>query len=178
MHAVGFSLYMDLLSRAVEALKSGKEPELDAVLSENTEIDLQVSALIPEAYLGDVHLRLQFYKRIASGKNQTELDEIQVEMIDRFGLLPEPLKTLFAITAVKLEALKLGIRKIEAHSKGGKIEFGQKPNVDPMKIIRLIQNQTKKYRLDGPTKLRFTLDAHENKDRLNLVEKVLAELSH
>jgi transcription-repair coupling factor (superfamily II helicase) len=178
MHAVGFSLYMDLLSRAVEALKSGKEPELDAVLSENTEIDLQVSALIPEAYLGDVHLRLQFYKRIASGKNQTELDEIQVEMIDRFGLLPEPLKTLFAITTVKLEALKLGIRKIEANSKGGKIEFGQKPNVDPMKIIQLIQNQSKKYRLDGPTKLRFTLDTHENKDRLNLVEKVLAQLSH
>jgi transcription-repair coupling factor (superfamily II helicase) len=177
MHAVGFSLYMELLSRAVDALKNGKEPELDAVLAQHTEIDLQISALIPEAYLGDVHLRLQFYKRIASTTNQSELDEIQVEMIDRFGLLPEALKNLFAITTLKQEAEKLGIRKIEANSKGGKIEFGDKPNVDPMKIIRLIQNQAKKYRLDGPTRLRVTLDTHETKERLGLIDKVLLELN-
>ncbi len=177
MHAVGFSLYMELLSRAVEALKSGKEPELETVLSQTTEIDLQISALIPDAYLGDVHLRLQFYKRIASATTQTELDEIQVEMIDRFGLLPDALKNLFAMTELKQAAEKLGIRKLEANSKGGKIEFGDKPNIDPLKIIKLIQNQAKKYRLDGPTKLRFMLDAHENKDRIHLVEKTLTELN-
>lgn len=178
MHAVGFSLYMELLSRAVDALKSGKEPELEAVLAQNTEIDLQISALIPDAYLGDVHLRLQFYKRIASAATETELDEIQVEMIDRFGLLPDALKNLFAITTLKHTAEKLGIRKLEANNKGGKIEFGDKPNIDPLKIIKLIQNQANKYRLDGPTKIRFTLDTHENKERIQLVEKILLELSN
>jgi transcription-repair coupling factor (superfamily II helicase) len=176
MQAVGFSLYMDLLSRAVSALKSGKEPDLN-IVTKNTEIDLQISALIPEAYLGDVHLRLQFYKRIASTQTSRELDEIQVEMIDRFGLLPVPLKNLFAVSLLKQTAEKLGILKIEANSKGGKIEFTATPSVDPMKIIRLIQMKSQRYRLDGPSKLRFTLDTHEPADRISLVENVLLELT-
>jgi transcription-repair coupling factor (superfamily II helicase) len=176
MQAVGFSLYMDLLSRAVSALKSGKEPDLN-IVTKNTEIDLQISALIPEAYLGDVHLRLQFYKRIASTQTSRELDEIQVEMIDRFGLLPPPLKNLFAVSLLKQTAEKLGILKIEANSKGGKIEFTATPSVDPMKIIRLIQMKSQRYRLDGPSKLRFTLDTHEPADRISLVENVLLELT-
>jgi transcription-repair coupling factor (superfamily II helicase) len=176
MHAVGFALYMDLLSRAVDALKSGKEPDLSVTLARGTEIDLQITALIPESYLGDVHLRLQFYKRIASAKTQLELDEIQVEMIDRFGLLPEPLKTLFAITTIKQAAEKLGIYKIEANAKGGKIEFNDKPAVDPMKIIKLIQTQSEKYRLEGPTRLRFTLGEHDIKSRIGLIEGILSSL--
>jgi transcription-repair coupling factor (superfamily II helicase) len=176
MHAVGFALYMDLLSRAVDALKSGKEPDLSVTLARGTEIDLQITALIPESYLGDVHLRLQFYKRIASAKTQLELDEIQVEMIDRFGLLPEPLKTLFAITTIKQAAEKLGIYKIEANAKGGKIEFNDKPAVDPMKIIKLIQTQSEKYRLEGPTRLRFTLGEHDIKSRIGLIEGILDSL--
>jgi transcription-repair coupling factor (superfamily II helicase) len=176
MHAVGFSLYMDLLARAVDALKSGKEPKLDGALLSSTEIDLQITALIPDAYLGDVHLRLQFYKRIASTKSQNELDEIQVEMIDRFGLLPMPLKNLFAITAVKQIAEGLGISKLEANSKGGKIEFSERPNIDPMKIIKLIQNKAQVFRLDGPSRLRFTLPTHETKNRIALVENIINEL--
>ncbi len=173
MHAVGFALYMELLGHAVEALKSGKEPDLSATLARGTEIDLQVTALIPDAYLGDVHLRLQFYKRIASAKTQLELDEIQVEMIDRFGLLPAALKNLFAITTLKQTAEKLGIIKIEANAKGGKIEFNDKPSVDPIKIIKLIQNQSAQYRLEGPTRLRFTLAEHEIKTRITQVEEIL-----
>ncbi|MDR3477698.1 MAG: transcription-repair coupling factor [Gammaproteobacteria bacterium] len=173
MQAIGFSLYMDLLSRAVDALKSGKEPELDTALSRGTEIDLQLTALIPAVYLDDVHLRLQFYKRIAMSKTASELDEIQVEMIDRFGLLPEPLKNLFAITELKQSAEVLGISKVEANSKGGKIEFIDKPNIDPMKIIKLIQSQSKRFRLDGPARLRFTLDEHDPKDRILLVKDVI-----
>ncbi len=176
MQAVGFTLYMDLLSRAVDALKAGKEPELENIVARGTEIDLQIPALIPENYLADVHLRLQCYKRIASTKTQTELDDIQVEMIDRFGLLPPPLKNLFAVSELKQKAEKLGILKIEANSKGGKIEFTEKPNIEPIKIIRLIQKQSAYFRLDGPTRLRFNLDAHERNDRLELIDRILNKL--
>jgi transcription-repair coupling factor (superfamily II helicase) len=178
MHAIGFSLYMELLSRAVEALKSNKNPDLDTALSSGPEIELQITALIPEAYLNDVQLRLQFYKRIATTKTEAELDEIQVEMIDRFGLLPEPLKNLFAISTIKQHANHLGILKIEATSKSGKIEFSDKPNVDPMKIIQLIQTQSAQYRLDGPTRLRFTLEIHEPNDRINLVRDLITKLQN
>lgn len=176
MQAIGFSLYMELLSRAVEALKSGTEPDLESALTSGTEIDLQITALIPDAYLGDVNLRLQFYKRLATAKTSAELDEIQVEMIDRFGLLPEPLKNLIELSLVKQQALALGIAKIEANSKGGKIEFSEKPNIDPMKIIRLIQDPKQHFKLDGPTRLRFVLDTHETKDRIHLVANILKDL--
>ncbi len=177
MQAIGFSLYMDLLSRAVDALKSGKEPELETTLAHGTEMDLQITALIPEAYLYDVNLRLQFYKRIASAKTQAELDDIQVEMIDRFGLLPQPLKNLFAVSELRQLAEKFGITKLEANNKGGKIEFIEKPHVDPLKIIKLIQRPDQRFRLEGPTRLRFTWDEHELTDRISLVEKILAELN-
>lgn len=175
MHAIGFTLYMDLLSRAVDALKSGKQPEieLEKSLKHGVEIDLQIPALIPDNYLGDVHLRLQCYKRIASAKTTAELDDIQVEMIDRFGLLPDAAKNLFTLGTVRQKADGLGIVKIEANSKGGKIEFSEKPNIDPMKIIQLIQNQSKRFRLDGPTRLRFNLDTHETKQRIQLIDDIL-----
>jgi transcription-repair coupling factor (superfamily II helicase) len=176
MHAIGFSLYMELLSRAVDALKEGKEPDLDSTLARGAEIDLQITALIPDAYLGDVHLRLQFYKRIASAKTQAELDDIQVAMIDRFGLLPDALKNLFAITTLKQTAEKLGILKIEVNNKGGKIEFTDKPHVDPLTIIKLIQDRKQDFKLEGPTRLRFVLDKHELKDRITLVELALQKL--
>lgn len=173
MQAIGFSLYMELLTRAVDALKSGKEPEMDPSLKYGAEIDLQVTALIPSAYLDDVHLRLQFYKRIAMSKTTTALDEIQVEMIDRFGLLPDPLKNLFAITELKQRAEQLGILKLDANNKGGKIEFSDKPNIHPMKIIELIQKRSGAFKLEGPTRLRFTLEEHEPKARIALVSHVL-----
>jgi len=174
MQEIGFTMYMDLLARAVESLKSGKKIELE--IKKGPEIDLQIPALIPEKYLGDVHLRLQFYKRIASCKTSRDLDDIQVEMIDRFGLLPDALKNLFALQILKQEMDMLGIIKIEANHKGGKIEFNEKPSIDPMKIIQLIQKESSSYRLDGPTKLRFILPEHEVKARVGLVEKILEKL--
>lgn len=178
MQEIGFTLYMDLLSRAVDALKEGKEPDLEkSLLHHRSEVDLHISALIPEDYLNDVQLRLLFYKRIANAKNQAELDEIQVEMIDRFGLLPDPLKNLIAITELKQAADALGVVKVEANEKGGKFEFNEKPNIKPETIIRLIQIKTQRYRLDGPTRLRFILDKHEAKDRIAMVKGYLAELS-
>ncbi|HTM63216.1 MAG TPA: transcription-repair coupling factor [Gammaproteobacteria bacterium] len=178
MQEVGFTLYMDLLSRAVDALKSGKEPDFDkALINTRSEIDLHITALIPETYLNDIELRLQFYKRIANARQASELDEIQVEMIDRFGLLPDPLKTLFHISELKLKADNLGVKKIDANEKGGKFEFNDQPNIKPETVIRLIQIKPKTYRFDGPGKIRFILEPHQPMERIALVEKLLEELA-
>ncbi|MCW8950476.1 MAG: transcription-repair coupling factor, partial [Sedimenticola sp.] len=155
IHEVGFSLYSDLLERAVKALKAGQHPNLDRPLDHGAEIDLQLPALLPDDYLPDVHSRLVLYKRIASANSKEELREIQVEMIDRFGLLPEPTKNLFGITELKLKANPLGIRKIEAGPSGGRILFEGEPKIDPGQIIRLIQTRPKEYKLDGSQKIRF-----------------------
>ncbi len=178
MHEVGFTLYMELLSRAVSALKLGEEPNFDLALkTQQTEVDLHLPAFIPETYLADVSLRLPFYKHIASATQQSELDEIQVNMIDRFGLLPEQLKNLFAMTSLKLKAAALGIIKLEAADKGGKIEFSDKTVVQPETIIKLIQQPSRHYRLEGPNKLRFTLAPHTPAERVQLIEGLLARLS-
>lgn len=167
---------MDLLSRAVNDLKSGNTKELEPTIVANVEIELQIPAIIPEKYLADVQLRLQFYKRIASAKTTSELDEIQVEMIDRFGLLPDSAKNLFYISTLKQKAEALGIKKIEANQKGGKIEFTEKPNIDPLRIIKLIQTKSQQFRLEGPTRLRFILDAHPITERITLVDQILQSL--
>lgn len=174
---IGFTLYMDLLSRAVDLLKSGKEINFEkTLLPSHSEIDLHITALIPESYLSDVQLRLQFYKKIANAINQAELDEIQVEMIDRFGLLPDNLKNLFAITTLKQRAEQFGIIKIDANEQGGRFEFSEKPQVKPEIIIRLIQNESNIFRLDGPSCLRFTLSKHEPHERAHLIETLLERL--
>lgn len=178
MQEVGFTMYMELLSRAVDALKSGEEVDLEkSLLHHHSEIDLHLTALIPDTYLADVELRLQFYKRIANAKTTTELDEIHVEMIDRFGLTPVPLKNLFAISELKLKADALGIIKIDVSDKGGKLEFNERPNVKPETIIKLIQKEAHLYRLEGPTRLRFSLPTHELNERIALVDALLDRLS-
>ena len=177
MHEIGFTLYTELLERAVKALKSGKQPNLQQPLDNNAEIDLHIPALIPADYLPDVHTRLVIYKRIANAANEEELRELQVEMIDRFGLLSEPTKNLFHITALKLKARPLGIRKIEAGPTTGRIMFGKEPNVDPRTIIQLMQTQTRTYKLDGQDKLRFTLAMPDNTARVDAVNKILDRLT-
>ena len=176
IHEVGFSLYMDLLERAVQALKAGKVPELDRPLDHGPEIDLQSPALIPEDYLPDVHSRLILYKRIASARDDGELRELQVEMIDRFGLLPQPVKTLFRVTGLKLRAMPVGVRKIEAGPKGGRIVFGPQPKVDPAKLVQLIQQQSRVYKLDGRDKLRFIRELPDVEARAMEVEALLAKI--
>lgn len=156
IHEIGLSLYTDLLERAVKALKSGQSLEGDLLPHEQgPEVDVQSPALIPESYLPDVHGRLVLYKRVANSRTDEDLRALQVEMIDRFGLLPAPTKTLFAVTDIKLRAEVLGIRKIEAGPSGGRIVFVANPNVDPMRVVELIQNRSKVYTLDGPEKLKF-----------------------
>jgi transcription-repair coupling factor (superfamily II helicase) len=178
IHEIGLSLYTELLERAVKALQSGRQPDLDLLPHETgPEIDLQTPALIPEDYLADVHTRLVLYKRIANAGNDEDLRDLQVEMIDRFGLLPPPAKTLFAVTGLKLRAEKLGVRKIEAGAGGGRVLFHANPDVDPMTVIKLIQTQPLTYKLDGPEKLRFTVQMETPEARIEFVEQLIECLS-
>ncbi|MFK2879433.1 transcription-repair coupling factor [Rhodanobacter hydrolyticus] len=170
---IGFGLYTELLDRAVRALKSGKVPDFDLSSEHETEVELHLPALIPDDYLPDVHTRLTLYKRIASARNEDALRDLQVEMIDRFGLLPEPSKTLFALSSLKLMATPLGIRKLDFGPNGGRIVFRDKPEVDPMAIIKLIQSLPRVYKLDGQDKLRVTLDLPGASERIRSAQEVL-----
>ncbi|MCE7032502.1 transcription-repair coupling factor [Lysobacter sp. GX 14042] len=176
MTEVGFSLYTELLERAVRSIRQGKLPDADAVEARGTEVDLHVPALIPEDYLPDVHTRLTLYKRISGARDGGGLRELQVEMIDRFGLLPDPAKNLFAIAELKLAATGLGIRKLDLGAAGGRIEFVDKPAVDPMAVIQLIQGQPQKYRMDGPDRLRITLELPDAATRIAAAQGLLLAL--
>lgn len=176
IESIGFSLYMDLLESAVNALKEGREPSLDELTQRQVEIDLRIPALLPDDYLGDVNMRLGFYKRIAGAENTQELDELKVELIDRFGLLPQPAKNLLQIAQLRLQAKPLQIIRIEATAQGGFIEFSPKASLDPTKFLQLIQQSPAVYRFDGPTKFRFQRDLTESKVRLDFVAELLQAL--
>lgn len=174
---IGFSLYMEMLESAVKALKQGKEPSLAQMLNQQCEMELRIPALLPEDYVGDVNIRLSLYKRIASCDSEEALDELKVELIDRFGLLPDATKNLMEMTLYKHQATRLGAAKIEVHAKGGSIEFSNDHVIDPGFIIGLLQSQPQIYRMDGPNKLKFILNAETTKDRLALVKLLLEQLS-
>lgn len=174
--SVGFSLYMEMLEQAVAALRAGKEPSLDQLLGEQSEIELRLPALIPDDYIPDVNSRLSLYKRIASAANAEELRELQVEMIDRFGLLPEPVKNLFDVTAFKQHAQQLGIRKLELGAGGGYIDFTEEPKIDTNAMIALIQEQPAYYRLEGSNRLRLLQKFESAEDRKKAVTQLLATL--
>jgi len=179
MQEIGFSLYMDLLDRAVNALKRGDTPNLDLPMNTGAEVDLNITALIPEDYLPDVHSRLVLYKRISNAGSKDELRELQVEMIDRFGLLPEPIKNLFSITEIKIKAKPLGIKKIDVGEKNGRIIFATHDNIDPMTVIKMIQLDPQRYKLEGEYKLKFNANMEKVETRfstvLNLLEKLAAK---
>jgi transcription-repair coupling factor (superfamily II helicase) len=173
---IGYALYMEMLERAVKALKSGKIPQLDQPLHQGPEVDLHVPALLPDNYLPDVHLRLVMYKRIAAAETGAELDELQVEMIDRFGLLPVPAKNLFRIAALKQAARALGLRKIDIGPGSGSVTFESDTRVEPATLIRYVQLNSRTHRLEGGTRLRFTHQAEKEEQRYVVVEQLLAEL--
>ncbi|WP_313109234.1 transcription-repair coupling factor [Atlantibacter sp.] len=176
METIGFSLYMELLENAVDALKEGREPSLEDLTNQQTDVELRIPALLPEDYIPDVNTRLSIYKRIASAKKSGELDEIKVELIDRFGLLPDAARNLLDIARLRQEAQKMGIRKIEAHDKGGVIEFAEKNHVDPVWLIGLLQKSPQHFRLDGPTRLKFFQPLNERKTRMEWVSQFMAQV--
>ncbi len=177
MHAIGFNLFMEMLDRAVNDLKAGRIPELTAPIDQGPEITLQLSAIIPDDYISDVHTRLIMYKQISNAKNREQLHRLQIELIDRFGLFPQPVKHLFLITELKWLATSLGVKRLSAAADRGKIEFGENPNINAHALISLIQVHAKRYQLDGPTQLRFMLDATSNEARIHEISELLGKLS-
>ncbi|WP_439294134.1 transcription-repair coupling factor [Lonepinella sp. BR2882] len=176
IESIGFSLYMELLESAVKAMKEGREPSLDELTQQQVEIDLRVPALLPDDYLGDVNMRLSFYKRIAGAENKAALDELKVELIDRFGLLPEPTQNLMQIAELRLMAKPLKVIKIDATSHGGFVEFNPTADIDPMKFLALIKQQPAVFKFDGPTKFRFTCNLEQAKVRLEFIKNLLGSL--
>jgi transcription-repair coupling factor (superfamily II helicase) len=174
---IGFSLYTELLGRAVAALKSGKSVDLDKPLNAGVEINLHLPALLPEDYVPDVHLRLMLYKRIANAGDRAELRDLQIELIDRFGLLPEAAKNHMRIAAIKLDAIALGVVKIDASDKGGYLVFGEPTSTDPLALVKLVQNEGQVYRLSGAHRLQFRIDLSDPEIRFRFIGKLLDNLA-
>ncbi|ANS85126.1 Transcription-repair-coupling factor [Vibrio scophthalmi] len=175
IQSVGFTLYMEMLEQAVEALREGKEPSLDDLLREQTEVEMRIPALLPEDYIPDVNTRLSMYKQIASVADKDDLNNLKVELIDRFGLLPDAAKNLLSVAELKLAAAQLKVKKIEAHDKGGYIEFYPDADINPMYLVRLLQSQPQKFAMEGPTKFKFIVSLADRRQRIQFVTDMLAE---
>ena len=176
IHAIGFALYNELLGRAIVSLREGREPDLEAPMTSGPEVEIGLPALIPEDYMPDVHMRLVQYKRIASAESGDDLRELQVEFINRFGLLPAPTRTLFEMARLKLMAQFIGIEKIRAGDAGGVLQFAEDSTIDPMRLVRLVGDSSGAYRMDGPFTLRFTWSPVSDADRATAVGALLARL--
>ena len=176
MQEIGFSLYSDMLNYAVKQLKAGKEPDLNAPLGVTTEINLHVPALLTNAYCPDVHERLVIYKRLANCTNDDELDNLQEELIDRFGLLPEQGEALLACHRLRIAAKPLGINKIDASDSAIQLHFNQNTELDPMKLINLLQRD-RRCRMNGPDKLRVTVQLGNVAHRAEFVKTLLKEFA-
>jgi transcription-repair coupling factor (superfamily II helicase) len=173
---VGFALYSELLDRATEALKAGRTPDPERPLHEVADVDLHLPALLPEDYVPDVHERLILYKRIAGAPDREALEELRVEIIDRFGRLPEAGRNLFRLAAIRLDCDALGVARLDASGDGGRITFREQPEVDMGALIALVQDDPERYRFDGGEALRFSATLETPDERLDFVESLLAQL--
>ncbi len=174
---IGFSLYMDMLDRAVQSLREGKTLSADTSTLQDTQVNLNIPAIIPDDYLPDVHSRLILYKRIANARQEQDLHALQVEMIDRFGLLPEHTRDLFRVTSLKLSAGKLGIHKIDAGPGGGVLVFEQDTPVDPLALVKIVQSEPDCYRLEAGNQLRFQTPLKSAGERIDFVSATLEQLA-
>jgi transcription-repair coupling factor (superfamily II helicase) len=175
IHEIGFALYADMLNHAVKQLKAGKEPDLSAPLGVTTEINLHTPALLPNDYCGDVHERLVLYKRLASCTRLDDLQDLQEELIDRFGLLPAQAEALMKCHRLRILAKPLGVTKIDASSEAIQLQFAQDTPVDPLAILKLLQ-KSPAYRMNGPDKLRIAARHEHIAPRADFIEGLLREL--
>ncbi len=173
---IGFSLYSQLLDAAVRAMQKGEELDLNQPLESGCEINFRIPALIPDSYLPDVHNRLILYKRIANAKDKQALQDLQIEMIDRFGLLPDATKNLFRQQSIKLNADAIGVTKIDLGGRGGSLEFAAQTKVEPIKLVKMIQQNPAKFKLDGSSKFKINQALGEGEHRLQFVEQLLNDL--
>ena len=176
MQTIGYSLYMEMLEKATKAIQKGKTPNFDAPLSLTAEINLHMPALIPDDYLGDVHQRLLFYKRISNTDTQEKLDNIRMELIDRFGIPPQSVKQLFSVHQIRLRAEQLGITKVDINSNGGYIEFSPDTPVQAISIIQLMQKNPTYYRMEGGQRLKVMVQLAEYDKRIQFIVELLNKL--
>ncbi|ASJ75015.1 transcription-repair coupling factor [Granulosicoccus antarcticus] len=174
---IGFTLYSELLTRAVKALKSGKLPDYDKPLAHGTEVDLGVPALLPEDYVPDVHQRLIMYKRISNAVDSDALRELKIELIDRFGLLPPQTDRLFDVMRLRQRCEQLGIERLELNAAGGRIVFSPEPKIDPMALIQTIQRHSSTYRFDGKQVLRIIKSFEESSEAQAFLNELLDTLA-
>ena len=173
---IGLSLYLDMLEHAVQALKAGREPVLDQPLAAATEVELRLPAFLPEVYVGDVHMRLSLYKRIAAADSDTALDELSAEIHDRFGPLPPVAQSLLRIAKLKLTARALGVRRLDLGAQGGSVLFEERSRIDPATVVRMIQTGAREYRLEGPLKLRVSRQLPTENARFEFAADLLRRL--
>ncbi|TLY56688.1 MAG: DEAD/DEAH box helicase [Gammaproteobacteria bacterium] len=173
---IGLSLYLDMLEHAVRALKAGREPVLDQPLDAATEVELRLPAFLPEAYVGDVHVRLSLYKRIAAADSDTALDELGAEIHDRFGPPPPAAHSLLRIARLKLTARTLGVRRLDLGPQGGSVLFEERSAIDPATVVRMIQTGARAYRLEGPLKLRVSRQLPTENTRFEFAADLLRRL--
>jgi len=173
---IGLSLYLDMLEHAVRALKEGREPVLDQPLAAATEVELRLPAFLPEVYVGDVHMRLSLYKRIAAADSEAALDELSAEIHDRFGPLPSAAQSLLRIARLKLTARALGVRRLDLGLQGGSVLFEERSRIDPATVVRMIQSGAREYRLEGPLKLRVSRQLPTENARFEFAADLLRRL--
>ncbi len=173
---IGLSLYLDMLEHAVRALKAGREPLLDQPLAAATEVELRLPAFLPEVYVGDVHVRLSLYKRIAAADSDAALDELTAEIHDRFGPLPPVAQSLLRIARLKLTARTLGVRRLDLGPQGGSVLFEERSAIDPATVVRMIQTGARAYRLEGPLKLRVSRQLPTENARFEFAADLLRRL--
>jgi transcription-repair coupling factor (superfamily II helicase) len=173
---IGLTMYLDMLEQAVKALKEGREPALDRPLAATAEVELRLPALLPESYVADVPVRLAMYKRLAAAPDNAAIDELTEEIVDRFGPLPPPATNLLRVARLKLFARAIGIRRLDLGAQGGYALFEESNQVDPKAVIRLVQHPDRDYRLDGPLKLRISVESEDDAERFAFAEKFLADL--
>ncbi|MFM2484149.1 transcription-repair coupling factor [Celerinatantimonas yamalensis] len=178
IEAIGYSLYMEMLERAVNALKSGKEPSLDLLQADHAEVELSIPALLPDTYISDVNTRLSIYKRLASCDDEAQMRELQVELIDRFGLLPDAAKNLFTLQELKQRATHLGVKRVEAGTKSGSLEFTQQSTVNPSYLVQLLSDGSQRYKMEGPNRLIFTITSTDRREKIEQVEQLLTDLAN
>jgi transcription-repair coupling factor (superfamily II helicase) len=172
---VGFSLYLEMLNRAVESLRKGEIPDIDAPLETGTEIKMHLPALIPDDYLPNISTRLVLYKRIAQAHDKEALNDIQVEMIDRFGLLPDATKQLFIQAEVRLRAQALRISEVDVGVAGGSVKFESTTPVPVNALIDLLQSHPKEFKLAGSDTLRFIRELESGEARRNYIDRLMTQ---
>jgi transcription-repair coupling factor (superfamily II helicase) len=173
MTEIGLAMYLDMLDHAVKALKEGREPQLDKPLVAATEVELRLPAFVPETYIGDVHVRLSLYKRIAAADSNEAVDELNAEMYDRFGPLPPAAQSLLKIAKLKLMARKIGVRRLDIGPQGGSVIFEEKNSIDSGTVVRMVQKGARDYRLEGPLKMRLTRQLPTEEQRFVFADALL-----